>query len=109
MKFWIAQDDCGMVHLFTIKPKKYEPIGKNTWNRTNGCWYIEGRKGNIVWLNNDMESERYKADDGTVQTRYLADIIGLKRKPSKDGIIRWEGVSMKEAREIEINFELKIK
>ena len=108
MKFWVAQDDCGMIHLFTTKPQKYNPIHKKAWDLSNGCWAIKANKGTYICLNNDMTSERYKADDGTIQTRYLADIMGFKRKPIKDGIVRWEGISMKEAREVELNFDLKI-
>ena len=57
-------------------------------------------------MTDDICSERYKADDGTIQTRYLADLIGLKRGPVKNGRITWIGVSTNEPKEIEIEFKI---
>ena len=103
MKFWIAQDDDGLVYLSTVKPKRV-PLA---YDKHIKVWVIEAYKGVSVCLNNDMNSQRILREDGNIDKVYLADIIGFKRKGIKQGIIRWEGFSMREAKEVEIDFLIK--
>lgn len=102
MKFWVAQNDDGHIYLFTSKPERYEGF------RNIHYWAIFSGKGIPILLNDGSHCLRYLDENKVVQCKYLADIMGFKRKTIKDGIIRWEGISMKEAREVELNFDLKI-
>lgn len=104
MKFWVAQDDNGLIHLFSKEPKRvYIPALK---------MYMWGAENCIsVFLNNDMSSERYISnEDKHVEHRFLADILGFKRKGyyTKAKIIKYEGIYTKEAREVEIEFNIKL-
>lgn len=102
MKFWVAQDDTGLIHLFNKEPKRiFIPALKlYQWGVKNGT---------VVCLNNDFLSERYIADkNGNVEHKFLADILGFKRKGYVKGILMYEGILIKEAREVEIEFNIKL-
>lgn len=102
MKFWVAQDDTGLIHLFNKEPiRSYIPALKMyMWGSENAT---------VVCLNNDVLSERYISDNkGNVEYKFLADILGFKRKGYVKGVLMYEGILIKEAREVEIEFNIKI-
>ena len=102
MKFWVAQDDTGLIHLFNKQPKRMFIPALKLYQ-----WCVEN--GTVICINNDLLSERYIADkNGNVEHKFLADILGFKRKGYVKGILIYEGILMKEAREVEIEFNIKL-
>lgn len=106
MKFWVAQDDNGLIHLFSKEPKRAILPYANIH-----VWYADDNNCVTIELNNEFNSERYISnEDKHVEHRFLADILGFKRKGyyTKAKIIKYEGIYTKEAREVEIEFNIKL-
>lgn len=102
MKFWVAQDDNGLIHIFNKKPKRVLVPAFKSY-----IWVVEN--GTVVRLNNPMTSEQYVANTyGGYEHRFLADIMGFKRKGYTKGMLVYEGIYTKEAREVEIEFNIKL-
>ena len=102
MKFWVAQDDTGLIHLFNKKPKRMFIPALKLYQ-----WCVEN--GTVICINNDLLSERYISDEkGNVEHKFLADIIGFKRKGYVKGVLAYEGIYTKEAMEVEIEFNIKL-
>lgn len=98
----MAQDDTGLIHLFNKEPKRIFIPALKSYQ-----WGVEN--GTVVCLNNDFLSERYIADNkGNVEYKFLADILGFERKKYVKGILTYKGISTKEAREVEIEFNIKL-
>lgn len=91
-----------MIHLFNKEPKRIFIPALKLYK-----WAVEN--GTVVCLNNDLLPERYIADkNGNVEHKFLADILGFKRKGYVKGILMYEGILIKEAREVEIEFNIKL-
>lgn len=101
MECWVVQDDLGSIYQFSREPKRtlLSYANRHVWYAEN-CIAIE--------LNNDFNTERYISEkDKHVEHRYLADILGFKRKGYKKGILMYEGISMTKPRKVDIEFNLK--
>lgn len=102
MKFWVAQDDTGLIHLFNKEPKRMfiPELKLYQWGVDNGT---------VICINNDLLSERYISDNkGNVEHKFIADILGFKRKGYVKGVLMYEGILIKEAREVEIKFNIEL-
>lgn len=102
MKGWIAQDSRnGLITFFTEKPKKYYI------DHYNKIWMWAAEDGATFHLNNPMLAKRELLPNKATNYIHLIDMLGFKRKEdNKEGFGQWEGVSMKEPREVELNLEL---
>ena len=101
MKGWIAQNSGnGMITFFASKPKKfYLDHHKRRW-----WWVVEDNEGPSFQLTNSMTAHRELLPNKAVNYVHLIDMLGFKRKKdNKEGFGQWEGISIHEPRQVELN------
>ena len=101
MKGWIVQNSGnGLITFFVTKPKKvYIDHHKKIW-----LWAVEDNEGPSFFLNNPLTSHRELLPNKAVNHIHLIDMLGFKRKKeNKEGFGQWEGISIYEPVEVELN------